>query len=175
LVLGVLAVQISSRQHAHATTTPPCRRSTQFPDGLPGRSLSKRDRDIVRKANIVTEHTFKLAERACARGIRVSIENPVASYMWKSKHAASVCDKFHKVTVDYCMFGEPWRKRTSIYCGPDDFLRDLHRLCDRGHEHVRLSGWREFPGQEMVPTGKGSAAYGPALCSAWAECLDRVL
>jgi hypothetical protein len=62
--------------------------------------LSKRDRDIVRKANIVTEHTFKLAERACARGIRVSIENPVASYMWKSKHAASVCDKFHKVTVE---------------------------------------------------------------------------
>ena len=85
---------------------------------------------------------------------------------WASKSGAA------PINVDYCMFGMPYRKRTTLWASPAGFLDELSRTCLGNHQHaVTLSGW-SFNKESRLATSRGCSAYPSELCSEWAHvCL----
>lgn len=160
-----------------------CIRSMDYPDGLPG--VSKKDKMTLRVANVLTRNVFKVLTACCRAGIKVSVENPHTSLLWRCSAYQHFIQKFsvQSVVVDYCQFGENYRKRTRIITyDPDDivgdsFLAPLRRTCpglSANHSHVNLSGWRPLVegvlSPDMRPT-KGTAAYPVVLCHVWARAV----
>ena len=152
----------------------------KFPDGVP--DLNHRDKITVRIANAVTNNTFKVITAFCRAGVHVSVENPHNSLLWRCKAYQKWAATFnvHEVVVDYCQFGEPYRKRTRLVTwGPGmqshSFLVALARRCPgvcANHGHVNLSGWRPRVDGDIAPemrTTKGTAAYPLTLCETWAD------
>lgn len=84
------------------------------PDGKT--DLNEKDQNTIRLANRITAASFSLATHYVAKGALVSVENPAASLMWQ----CSAYRRFERATtptvisVDYCMYGEPYRKRTKL-------------------------------------------------------------
>jgi len=160
-------------------------RSMEYPDGLSG--LSAKDKKTLRIANLLTRSTFKIITSCCRAGIRVSIENPHNSLLWRCTAYQQWIQKFNvnSVVVDYCQFGEPYRKRTRLvtydpeFLLDDSFLEPLRRSCpgcSASHSHVNLSGWRPRVEGELSPDmrpTKGTAAYPIALCREWAAAVSR--
>ena len=149
------------------------RRTTAAPDGLPG--LRKSDAATIALANRVTKNAFRIA-RACETNlIPFSVENPHGSLMWKTNAylLLSLQVQMSEIVLDYCRWGEAWRKRTRLatWCPwSPAFLSDLGLLCEGGHSHTQLSGWKPLNKDNAVmrPTG-GTAAYPAQLCMAWAK------
>ena len=77
------------------------------------------------------------------------------------------------IVLDWCRFGEAYRKRTRIYVS-EDFLAPLGRTCTGGHEHVGLSGWKDLkhPDRKRQKTADATA-YAPQLCEEWATLVAR--
>lgn len=147
-------------------------RSTQHPNGLPKKLLTARDRVILAHANRVAKHTLHLMTEFSAAQIPVTIENPNSSLLFKTKQFKkwATAHGAGKTVLDYCMFGEGYRKRTALYSTPAPLLNGLKRLCPGtsagGHEHsVQLSGWGTH-GKNLA-TNKGSSAYPKQLCTEW--------
>ena len=81
------------------------------------------------------------------------------------------------ITLDFCMYGAPYRKRTKIACWhPCDrnFLMDLSVMCDKTHQHVNLSGWNRDASAGMMASKKAQA-YPLKLCNKWAASLRKSL
>ena len=152
-------------------------RSSSFPEGLP--NLGKRDQQLLRKANRITANVMRLLLGHCEKGHAWSIENPAGSLLWRTRAWRRVLRrcKPSKVTVNYCQFGMPYRKRTTIFTwspGGENFLAELAIPCTcKGHA-VSLSGWSHDHSKRFSTKG-GSAAYPPALCKAWARAVVQHL
>ena len=90
-------------------------RSKAEPEGKHSITTEKECKTL-RLANLITKNTFQLAMEYYKQGVLVSIENPGTSLIWITR----ACLQFIKatdakfVTIDYCMYGEPWKKRTKI-------------------------------------------------------------
>lgn len=157
-------------------------RTTKHPDGIKG--LSKKDRGIIVLSNRITANTFDLARHFANKGTPVSIENPAGSLLWKCKHFKKLERTFGprigRTMIDYCMYGEDFRKRTlllTIGSCPEKaaFLQSLSRPCDLSHQHVSLSSWKNLSKEgENRPT-KGTAAYPLQLCDAWSTVVAKML
>lgn len=117
--------------------------------------------------------TFALATLADTNGVIVSIENPASSVLWHTKWCTTWVKNTGAVrwNLDQCMFGEPYKKPTSIFASPALNLAMVARKCTKDHEHVKLSGWKAFPGQVCIPTKRCSSTYGVALCEAWTHAV----
>lgn len=148
-------------------------RSKMFPRGLPARLLSQADRQRLRESNKLTERAFRLAIAAGRAGCMVTVENPKNSLLWH--HPA-----YHKWTkaiatqswcFDMCRFGTPYLKPTKIVADAGLDLSVLALSCDHPDRHVRLSGWRAFPGHVCIPTRQKSAEYPLPLARAWAAAI----
>ena len=158
-------------------------RSSSFPDGLT--SASPKDKAVLALANLVTANAFRLVTAFCKVGVPVSIENPHGSLLWQCSAFKAWQAEFNPQTVviDYCCFGEPYRKRTRLItwhrnhqADGKSFLHELARKCPGvkvgKHEHQNLSGWRprNRPGVVMTPT-KGTGSYPVKLCKVWAAAV----
>ena len=146
-------------------------RSVTHPSGLPSGSLTKHDRAVLKHANRITRNTFSIMLTLHKQGHMVSLEQPSTSLMFRTKEFRSWACKSGAAptTVDYCMFGMPYRKRTTLWASPPGFLDLLGRTCPgpRNHKHeVTLSGW-SFNKASRLPTSRGCSAYPPQLCSEW--------
>ena len=152
-------------------------RSSSFPEGLP--NLGKRDRQLLAKANRITANVMRLLLGHCEKGHSWSIENPASSLLWKTRAWRRVLKvaKPSKVTVNYCQYGMPYRKRTTLFTwspGGEQFLAELGIPCTcKGHAQT-LSNW-DYRTSKRLPTKGGSAAYPPALCKAWARAVVQHL
>ena len=168
-------------------------RSKVCPEGI--LDVSERDQAVLDVANQLTSNTFKLIKACCRSRVHISIENPHNSLLWHTKDYRILTLEFpsvREVVVDYCQFGEPWRKRTRLVTWEaeghaDSYLSNLRKKCpgvSARHRHCNLSGWRPrdtgvaTPAKRptkgtpaMRPT-KGTAAYPRALCAAWAEAVS---
>ena len=149
------------------------RRTTAAPDGLPG--LRKSDAATIALANRVTKNAFRIARACSTNQIAFSVENPHGSLIWKTNayYVLSLQVAMTEIVLDYCCWGEAWRKRTRLatWCpGNPTFLSDLGLLCEGGHSHTQLSGWKPLNHEHAVmrPTG-GIAAYPAQLCVVWAQ------
>jgi hypothetical protein len=126
-------------------------------------------------ANQVTRNAFRIALACEKHSIAFSVENPHSSLIWQTNAyvVLNLQVKMHEIVIDYCRWGEPWRKRTrfATWCpGRSAFLSDLGLLCEGGHSHTQLSGWKPLNKEDAImrPTG-GTAAYPEQLCEAWAR------
>ena len=82
--------------------------------------------------------------------VLVSIENPSSSTLWQVPEFVAWHDlqRLTSVSVDYCQFSQPWRKRTRFAFSSVLNASSLQRLC-KGHKgvcsrtgklHVQLKG-----------------------------------
>lgn len=153
--------------------------------GLP--KLNPRERAIANLANVIVDNAMQIARRFVEEGAAVSIENPKASTLWSTPYFRTLegaFDDVSSVDIDYCMFGEPYKKSTRLVVfhaqtnGDANFLAPLSIRCDGQHEHIGLSGWRSLDKPKVMRPTKGTAAYPSRLCIAWAKLvksyLDRV-
>ena len=96
-------------------------RSKKHPGGLPSK------RDNCEGPNLIVKKCFKLAIWAAdTLGAKVSIENPVGSYMWAYAETLlhedacgklpldAVRSKWADVDLDTCRFGAPYKKSTRL-------------------------------------------------------------
>lgn len=151
-------------------------RSKEHPDGIPshlGGNMGK-----LREANRVTKNTFELMKEDCIKNIPWSVENPCSSLLWSTRGWKQLTRKYKlkKVVLDYCRYGMPYRKRTTIYTwDPDNhgFLTVLAKRCQCTKPHMTLGGWGRKG--NCIPTAAGSAAYPEQLCNAWAQAVHTFL
>ena len=77
---------------------------------------STKDKATLRLANTITRNTLNVAAEYWKQGVLVTLENPAGSLLWKTK----AFTKFTKltspkmITMDYCQYGEHFRKRTKL-------------------------------------------------------------
>ena len=66
--------------------------------------------------NKLMKVSASLARLARLRGIPGGIENPAFSRLWECRPMFELLrlSGAHHVTTDFCMWGEPWRKRTRL-------------------------------------------------------------
>ena len=163
--------------NTHSPARYPKLRSKLCPRGLTG--LADRDANILQYANDLTDNLIHLGRQALEQGAVISIENPRASTLWSYDLLLSLEADYDSDVHDLhmWMFGEPYLKPTRVQTfGRSGFLQlgGLNRQCLGEHEHVRLSGWRSFQGQQLVPTHMASA-YPARLCEAWAADVRKHL
>ena len=89
-------------------------RSIEYPEGFPW--LRGKLRDDVELGNTIVNHTFKIMELCCERGIPISIENPHSSYLWKLPVFLKWAERWSPdvVVLDYCRFGTLYRTRIQM-------------------------------------------------------------
>ena len=88
-------------------------------------------------ANRVTKNAFRIARACQANLIAFSVENPHSSLMWQTNAYVilNLQVKMCEIVIDYCRWGEPWRKRTrfATWCPRRPaFVCDLGLLCEGG-------------------------------------------
>ena len=111
---------------------------------LTGTDLAK-----VRMGNSLLRVSLRLLAKCEERGIPYALENPMSSYAWYMPEVQRFLHKYNPqlVHLDYCQYGEPWRKPTTIM-GNFWNLASLSKRCKsyKGvcsatpQQHVRLAG-----------------------------------
>ena len=143
-------------------------RSPEFPDGLP--NLRHRDKERVRKANLVYAAACRLILACHETGTAWTLENPTNSLFWLTsfwRFVMKQTDPFY-CTFHACMYGGARAKSTTI-AGSLQQLVQLSVDCDRQHNHLP---W----GKTM--TGFATAEeveYPRGLCAALAQVVQEEL
>ena len=174
--LNIRYVHFATPCNTYSQARYPRVRSKEFPSGKP--DLKPPDKLLVDKSNVCTRHSFDLITFCVDNNIAWSIENPSTSLLWSTRgwQAIQKSIDLQMILVDYCRYGEPYRKRTFFYAwNPygQHFLDGMARTCpglSTTHTHKNLSGWGT-KASNNIPTRDGSAAYPDELCKTWARLL----
>ena len=123
-----------SRTRKHNTVGHCPLRSSQELLGVSG--LGRRDRGKVEKDNQVFAFVMRILHTCTEFGVPYVVEHPLTSLLWEMPPLQRFCISHspHFVDLDYCAYGENWRKPTKLmYQGLD--LQSLGRRCS-GHQHL---------------------------------------
>lgn len=103
-------------------------RSDEFVSGLPW--LSPNDLRKVREGNELLRISLRLLHACELARVPYALENPASSFIWDMPGMKTFLSKFSvtQVFLDYCQYGEPWKKPTSVIGNFWD-LRPLQRRC----------------------------------------------
>ena len=121
-------------------------RSNDCVMGLP--SLRPHDQLKVDVGNKLMRATVLIARAALKAGLPFVIENPATSRLWLAPPMAKLLrsPRVQVVNTDYCGFGTPWRKRTSLAFANCDLSGAARHCTGRarcsysGVPHVQLAG-----------------------------------
>ena len=112
-------------------------RSPNFPDGIP--SLGGLARAKVLAANTLYQLTAQVLDYCVVNDIPISVENPLRSYFWDTKHMKRCRRKHHsklyETVFHHCMYGSERRKATMLLHNCRQ-LCDLECHCDDSHPHL---------------------------------------
>ena len=162
--------------NTYSTVRFPVLRTKQYPAGVPW--LDERQKLICSTADDLTRLTIEHLSWCVHNEIAWSLENPGSSRMFHLDFVNNFLQQAHcfRNSVDYCCFGAPWRKRTTIWCWSPtgtNFCQKLACKCSRDHTHVHLGGWCH-EGVQNIPTGVSRcAAYPVRLCRLWAHLVQN--
>jgi hypothetical protein len=123
-------------------------RSKDFPWGLSDLSADKQDKLEI--ANTIVRNSLTMLKWLISVNVCVSVENPSTSKLWYIEEFKAWINlgRLSLVDVDYCQFGQPWRKRTRFLFSASMNASTLERLC-KGHKglcsrtklpHIQLQG-----------------------------------
>ena len=148
--------------------TPPWR-SSEFPAGLP--DLGPKAAEKVAEGNKLSSIAMSLIHLFAGVGAICSDENPAKSYHWELTCVQKCIDQClrHQIELDYCRFGEPWKKSTKIAC-THNLLSSLACQCTGDHSHIVLRGSTQRDGKSTKWTSLASA-YPLELVRQWALLL----
>ena len=178
LVLGAcLAVPCTSFSVARMRTC--ITRSAREPWGLRDKSkFSARDHESVKLGNRTLRAALKLIRLFNRYGVPWVLENPYSSMLWKIpaiRQLASKPSSFN-LTVDFCSYGTPWRKRTCFLFGnlrrehaahmQDHICQGRGQCSFTGKKHIELTGPRPV---RRVPWARVAEPYPRKLCTALAH------
>ena len=104
-----------------------------------------------------------------------SLENPRSSRLFEMPFLSQLLIQGYHVDLDFCRYGEPYRKPTRIYSS-SDFLAPLQKSCNhkkhaevlRGSEKVMVDGIAKYQ-----PRTVRAGAYPYKLVEAWAQLLEE--
>jgi hypothetical protein len=175
LLAAMLALPCSSFSVARDCTCPI--RSREYPWGLPKLSLT--DRDKVKLGNLCLMAVLDTLRVFQKCKITWVLEQPATSKMWyipELQHIIQSNQCLVKV-VDFCQYGEQWRKRIQLVSGNVD-VQDAERLshictgkhgiCSRTNQaHFQLSG----SSPQGVPWTAIAMPYPGKLCHDLAHIL----
>ena len=152
-------------------------RSKEHPLGLPWLQPESTDANRVRVANCLYAFSYRVLLACVQRGIVVSLENPVNSFVWDvlrsfepSNPADQLLPKLSEIFFDLCCHGGSRPKRTKLLATSACFDA-LHALCPGNHPHK--------PWGQIVECGsvryatKDEAAYPALFSQRYAACLAR--
>ena len=97
---------------------------------------------------------IEIAVWAHEHGVIFSIENPATSMCWLFEPMRKLMaqgDIFF-ITLDYCQFGEAWRKSTSMLTNCRE-LRKLAKRCHGSHANCSATGKKHITLRGTVPQG----------------------
>lgn len=121
---------------------PPVRSSSE-PAGVATMTAAMRSK--VDAGNAMSRWLALLVRYALELKLKVWIENPAGSYLWKQVEWTTLTADFalESFTTDYCRWGTRWRKRTRFL---GDFnAAGLRCLCTCSSPHIKLVGYsKEF-------------------------------
>eukprot|EP00438_Fugacium_kawagutii_P035192 Skav232767 [mRNA] locus=scaffold1229:242985:248589:- [translate_table: standard] len=136
-----------SRARKHDNLGPGPLRTDEFLWGLPG--LGFADRKKVHEGNLLLAFLLRVLHACQQYSIPYMVENPASSMLWNMSTVTRFCCQYspYYLTLDYCAYGEHWKKPTSILF---NFIH-LHPLAKRcaGHHnkcqfthkpHIALQG-----------------------------------
>ena len=139
--------------------------------GLPG--LSPADATKVKVANELLGYMKSFCKYCHRRRVPFYIENPLTSRLWKMPELLELGRLPHttSLVVDYCQYGEPWRKSTRIMVSRHADVRSLERRCHFGRGYVcSASGKRH-----VVLSGSSGGTFMTAKAQAYPQKLCRAL
>ncbi len=122
-------------------------RSDRYLMGWP--DLKGKARANVKLHNRILYRVAELVQLCIDCGVDWCIENPASSRVWLTRPILKLLPMCEFVTFDFCQYGEPWRKRTSIATSLP-CLAAISKLCSSsahypccsrtGKRHLQLSG-----------------------------------
>ena len=117
-----------TRARKHDGLGPGPLRSLTFVSGLHG--LSRNDQRKVREGNELLRVSLKILHACELAGVPYALEKPASSFIWDMDIMQQFISKFSvpRVDLDYCQFGEPWKKPTSVI-GKFWDMNPLQRKC----------------------------------------------
>ena len=153
--------------------SPPCRttcrsqdkehplRSEAHPAGVP--DLQPQQLVSVREANTLISFCASLAAHCQRCGILFSCEHPARSFMWEIPEWRAAVAPLNLLSTSWhqCMYGAALDVFTQAQHNIPGFSC-LAARCSKNHKHI------------LAPVTKDLVRQ-PALCRAWAECLQRAL
>ena len=122
-----------------STAITPAVRTREAPYGLP--DVSERMKVKIEDGNRMAIWMFSFLEHCLKRGLRVWMENPAGSFMFKLPEWLALQTRWPSLKawlVDYCRYGTPWRKRTKFFT--DGPLGGVRTLCKCSGPHQLLRG-----------------------------------
>ena len=146
-------------------------RSRAYPWGLPADQLTSAEFEKVQEGNRCFEAAFELIHVFNKLRIPWILENPASSKCWYLDPIQQLLShpSCNLITLDFCQFGTPWKKPTSLLCfnvDPQDLLRLQRRCqgssgicCKTQRPHWQLSG--TYKGQNWT---KIAQPYPVSLC-----------
>ena len=154
LWIGITCASWSRARRAPPGSRMPCalRDDDKYILGLPG--LSDKDQAKVNDGNQSLDFLCSLIDLCLRHGVMLVVENPCTSRLWVAPAMASrIAKAATSQNVDYCSFGERWRKRTRLIAWGRG-LYGLPPLCSSTGGICSYSG---APHELLSGFGKGGA------------------
>ena len=151
-----------------STAIVPPWRTREEPEGR--LSLPGRNKDKVRRDNVLCRFLCDLALLSQARSMLYIIENPQASWLWvqPSWEPIRPAKGPWDCCVDMCVFGTPWKKATRFRTNGQ--LKGKTMRCSRDHVHRVLRGRDAASG---VAWTRLALPYPKRLCALLASAIEQ--
>ena len=120
---------------------PPPLRSNSQPRGLEG--LSRSQQRVLDNGNALFDFSISLVQ--CLNRCRVpwALENPATLRCWLMPEMVKIAAASNSITLAFCQYGEPWRKRTAIL-HHGIALEQLERQCTGVHGYCSRTNKRHL-------------------------------
>jgi len=140
--------------------------------------LSRVDQEKVRMGNIMMRFTVSVLAACRHHVVPAAVENPAGSRIWLCPPMAQALRwrEARQIVVDYCQYGEPFRKRTRVLSIFVDLETAARRCAGKGictatgKPHEQLRGCRNGVFRTAL-----AEPYPPAWCSELARCFQDAL
>jgi len=148
--------------------------------------LTPKARALVLAGNLHARFSIEVLRHVAQQPLAVgAMENPAGSVIWRLPELVALerqwPQKFFRCTCDYCQYGKPWRKRTTVlWVGVDTSLvpqrlctpRRRGRCSRSGRPHLTLGQGRCHP-RSGKPLTRLAEPYPKPLAKKFADCLAR--
>lgn len=125
-------------------------RSDTYPMGLP--HLLPHDMKKVKEGNLLLEFSYNLIVECNRYNVPWALENPGSSRCWLTPLLKKLSSSADFCILDFCQFGEPWKKQTAIlHKGVD--LSTAQRLCIGGGKVCSRTGKKHLVLKGVSPSG----------------------